>query len=63
MKKILYSIYTVSAGALLLMSSCTKKIDEAYVNPNANVRVDIETLLPGIIGNFVGNSSSAGSAY
>ena len=63
MKKILYSIYTVSAGALLLMSSCTKKIDEAYVNPNANVRVDIETLLPGIIGNFVGSSSSAGSAY
>ena len=63
MKKILNTIYIVSAGALLLMSSCTKKIDEAYVNPNADVRVPIETLLPGIIGNFVGSSSAAGSAY
>jgi Starch-binding associating with outer membrane len=63
MKKILYSISTISAGLLLLLGSCTKKIDEAYVNPNADIRVPIETLLPGIIGNFVGNSSSAGSAY
>ncbi len=63
MKKILYSICTISAGALLLMSSCTKKIDEAYVNPNADVRVPIETLLPGIIGNFVGSGSAAGSSY
>ena len=43
--------------------SCSKKIDEAYKNPNADVRVPIETLLPGIIGNFVGSSSAAGSAY
>ena len=63
MKKILYSICTLSSGVLLLLGSCTKKIDEAYINPNADVRVPIETLLPGIIGNFVGNSSSAGSAY
>jgi len=63
MKKILYSISTLSAGVFLLLGSCTKKIDEAYTNPNADVRVPIETLLPGIIGNFVGNSSAAGSAY
>ncbi len=63
MKKFLYSICTLSSGVLLLLGSCTKKIDEAYVNPNADVRVPIETLLPGIIGNFVGNSSSAGSGY
>ena len=43
--------------------SCSKKIDEAYTNPNADVRVPIETLLPGIIGNFVGSSSAQGSAY
>ena len=48
---------------LLTFNSCEKKIDEAYINPNATVRVPIETLLPGIIGNFVGNSSAAGSAY
>lgn len=63
MKKILYTICTTSAGLLLLLSSCSKKIDEAYTNPNADVRVPIETLLPGIIGNFVGSSSAAGSSY
>ncbi len=62
MKKILYSICAVSVAAVSLLS-CNKKIDEAYTNPNATVRVPIETLLPGIIGNFVGNSSAAGSAY
>ena len=63
MKKVFYIICTASAGVLLLMSSCTKKVDEAYVNPNADVRVPIETLLPGIIGNFVGSGSAAGSSY
>ncbi len=64
MKKILYSSGIIlSAGFMLLMSSCTKQIDEAYTNPNAAVRVPIETLLPGIIGNFVGSASSAGNNY
>jgi hypothetical protein len=45
------------------ISSCSKKIDEAYKNPNADVRVPVETLLPGIIGNLVGSSSAQGSAY
>lgn len=44
-------------------TSCDKKIDEAFTNPNAAVRVPVETLLPGIIGNFVGSSAAAGSAY
>ncbi len=48
---------------LVIFSSCEKKIDEAFPNPNADVRVPVETLLPGIIGNFVGSSSAAGSAY
>lgn len=48
---------------LLSMNSCEKKIDEAFANPNATVRVPIETLLPGIIGNFMGSSAAAGSAY
>lgn len=63
MKKLLYNICAVSAGLTLLLGSCTKKIDEAFTNPNADVRVPIETLLPGIISNFVGNSAAAGSAY
>lgn len=43
--------------------SCQKKLDDAFPNPNAGVRVSTESLLPGIIGNMVGSSSAAGSAY
>lgn len=63
MKKIINRLTYLTAAGVLLISSCTKKIDEAYVNPNATTRVPIETLLPGIIGNFVGSSAAAGSAY
>jgi hypothetical protein len=49
--------------SLLGLGSCSKEIDDAYRNPNANVRVPVETLLPGIIGNFIGSSSAQGSAY
>jgi len=51
------------ASLMLGLPSCSKKIDEAYLNPNAPIRVPVETLLPGIIGNFVGSSSAQGSAY
>jgi hypothetical protein len=61
MKK--YMILSTSLILLLAFSSCEKKIDEAFLNPNASVRVPVETLLPGIIGNFVGSSAAAGSAY
>jgi hypothetical protein len=63
MKKIFFNICALSAAIVLLLSSCTKKVDEAFANPNADVRVPVETLLPGIIGNFVGSSAAAGSAY
>jgi hypothetical protein len=58
------NIFHLTAVAILLaLTGCEKKIDEAFANPNASVRVPIETLLPGIIGNFVGSSAAAGSAY
>lgn len=56
-----YSLF--AALMVILTTSCEKKIDEAFPHPNATVRVPIETLLPGIISNFHGNSSAAGSAY
>jgi len=64
-KNSIHFITTLSfiAAMVILISSCTKKVDEAYADPNAAVRVPVETLLPGIIGNFVGSSSAAGSAY
>jgi Starch-binding associating with outer membrane len=58
------NIFQLTALAMLLvLAGCEKKIDEAFANPNASVRVPVETLLPGIIGNFVGSSAAAGSAY
>lgn len=57
--KIVAAVLIVSTFA----TSCKKQIDDAFANPNAMVRVPIETLLPGIIGNMVGSSSAAGSAY
>lgn len=63
MKKTFYKFLSACALSGVLLSSCQKKIDEAYLNPNAPVRVPIEELLPGIIGNMVGSSSAQGSAY
>ena len=63
MKKILSYSLLIGGLALISMSSCKKLIDEAYANPNAKVRVPIETLLPGIIGNMIGSSSAQGSGY
>ncbi|MBM3416813.1 MAG: SusD/RagB family nutrient-binding outer membrane lipoprotein [Bacteroidetes bacterium] len=56
-------LYIAGVTGLLTLGSCSKKIDEAYVNPNATTRVPVETMLPGIIGNMVGSSSAQGSAY
>jgi hypothetical protein len=64
MKQSINAVYCITIAAFaFLATGCSKKIDEAYLNPNASTRVPVETLLPGIIGNFVGSSSAAGSAY
>lgn len=63
MKKQFFNITLPVLALLAMFSSCEKKIDEAFPNPNASVRVPVETLLPGIIGNVIGSSSAAGSAY
>jgi hypothetical protein len=60
-KNILF--YLASVVLIFSFTSCEKKIDEAFANPNASVRVPIETILPGVIGNFIGSSAAAGSAY
>lgn len=40
--------------------SCTKKIDEAYQNPNSPVRVPIEQLLPPVISTLAANGAGHG---
>ncbi len=57
--KFLYLVVAVG----VLISSCEKKLDEAYQNPNALVRQPIEQILPSVYGSLVGSSSAAGSAY
>ncbi|NCI46074.1 SusD/RagB family nutrient-binding outer membrane lipoprotein [Sediminibacterium soli] len=57
------SVLALAAICSIAMVSCKKKLDEAYPNPNASTKVPVETLLPSLIGNFLGSSSAAGSSY
>lgn len=56
-------LLAVSSGALLALGSCSKKIDEAYANPNAQVKQPIESILPGVIANMVTSYSANGTGY
>lgn len=57
------SILFFGVAAVCSMTSCKKKIDEAYLNPNAPVRVPVETILPGVIGGFTAFNSAAGTNF
>jgi len=59
MKKLIIS-FTAASLLIAGISSCSKKIDEAYANPNADVRVPVDKLLPGIISSMAGNSAGHG---
>jgi hypothetical protein len=63
MKKFLKYILYTTAGVTVLVTSCKKKLEEAYANPNAATRQPIELIFPSMIGSFTGSSSAAGSAY
>ncbi len=62
---IIRSILFAGAACIALcgINSCSKKIDDAYLNPNAPVVVPIETILPGVIGSFTAFNSAAGTNY
>jgi hypothetical protein len=57
------TIIALSAGVLLLVSSCTKKIDDAYINPNAATKEPVETLLAPVIDGFSAYYTANGSGY
>lgn len=64
MKKIISkSLFFLGMFCILCTLSCTKKIDDAYLNPNAPVVVPIESILPGVIGGFTAFFSSNGTGY
>ncbi len=61
--RITRSIIFIGIAGFMLTPSCVKKIDDAYLNPNAAVVEPIETILPGVIGSFTAFYSSAGTGY
>jgi hypothetical protein len=61
--KIFKSIIFLGICCLLFSVSCKKRIDDAYLNPNAPVIVPIESILSGVIGSFTAFFSSAGTGY
>ena len=61
--KIYKSLLSVGLICTFSAMSCSKKIDEAYKNPNAAVVQPIETILSGVIGSFTAFFSSAGTGY
>ncbi len=59
-----FKIFSATALLLILaVSSCTKKIDEAYKNPNAAVRQPVELIFPAMIGTMLGNGSGAANSF
>lgn len=61
MKKVIANTALVIGIVSVIATSCSKKIDEAYANPNADVRVPVEQLLPGIIATMAANGAGHGS--
>lgn len=59
MKKISIRIFLICM-IVTSFHSCSEKIDDAYANPNAPVRVAPETLLPNIIAAMVANAAGHG---
>src|SRR5437868_6455044 len=57
------SLVLLGAVCTIMLAGCKKKIDEYYLNPNAPVKVPIETILPGVIGGFTAFNSAAGTNY
>jgi hypothetical protein len=53
--------YTIVVlAAVFAGTGCSKKIDEAYANPNADVKVPVEQLLPAILSSMSANSAGHG---
>jgi hypothetical protein len=55
--------YFILGCLLVSLGACKKKLDEVYANPNSFTKQPVESLLSGIIGNFLGSASGAGSGY
>ena len=57
------SLMMPALAAILLATGCTKKIDDAFANPNALTKQPVEELLPGVISNMAIQHSANGTLY
>jgi len=57
------SLMMPALAAILLATGCTKKIDDAFANPNARTKQPVEELLPGVISNMAIQHSANGTLY
>lgn len=62
MKQITKYLAAIVASAMLLLSACKKKLDEAYLNPNAPSVISVEEALSPIIANMIAGAGGAGAA-
>jgi len=60
MKRRYFKISVLFAAITLIATSCTKKIDEAYQSPNADVKVPVEGLLPPLVSCMAANGAGHG---
>lgn len=61
--KMIKPIFFLGLLCIVFALSCKKKIDDAYLNPNAPLVVPIESILPGVIGGFTAFFSSNGTGF
>jgi hypothetical protein len=59
----LKSLTIPALAAIFFATGCTKKIDDAFANPNAQTKQPVEQLLPGIISNMAIQHSANGTLY
>jgi hypothetical protein len=60
MKRKIFSTILTAAAFAIAGTGCSKRIDEAYANPNADVRVPVEQLLPAITSSMGANGAGHG---
>jgi hypothetical protein len=63
MKNKFFKIPLFGIISSLIVVSCQKQIDSAYLNPNAAVVEPIESILPGVIGGFTAFYSANGTGF
>ena len=57
------SLMMPALAIILFATGCTKKIDDAFANPNAQTKQPVEQLLPGVISNMAIQHSANGTLY